>query len=81
MDDAYKGQRAQIILDDEVYQEALENARQRIYREWQTEPSAGSRERLWFQQHALEALTAELKVLVNRGTEARRRKEREEVNA
>lgn len=81
MDDAYKGQRAQIILDDEVFQEAIASARQRIYRVWQAEPGAGARERLWLEQKALDAVRAELREMVNRGVQARRKKEREQVNA
>lgn len=75
MDDAYKGQRAKIILDDEVYQEAQTDEIARIFTEWLREPSEKARNLLWLEARALNRHKEALQRIVDQGAKARRKKE------
>lgn len=57
---------AQKILANEAYQQAVENAKQRLKNEWATNPTPVQREALWHQFQALDAVSRELRAMRDR---------------
>lgn len=78
MDAETKGERARQILENEVYQDAVLSAKQRIKDEWGSEPGAEARERLWHKLKAIDALTTELTIIQGNGAVERDRRARKE---
>lgn len=76
MDPETKGERARQILENEVYQEATQNAKKRIKDEWAMTEDADERERLWHTHRAINAVTRELKALEGAGVKSRHDRER-----
>lgn len=77
-----KGRRAQEILDDDVFKEAQEKARQSLISRWTQELDREKRDRLWHEYQALGATTTALRVFVGDGDVAidrRQKKERSNV--
>lgn len=73
-----KGERARQILENEVYQEAVQGARQRLKDQWSNESSGEARERLWLKLKAIDAVTNELAIIRDRGIVERNKNERKE---
>lgn len=62
-----RGRRAQEILDDEVFREAVQMAEQQIKDEWAREASESRRESLWHQLQGGSPLTRALRTIAGRG--------------
>lgn len=72
-----KGERAREILENEVYQEAVRDAKQRIKDEWSQSKDADAREALWHKLQAIEAVSMELRIIRDRGIVERHKNEQE----
>lgn len=66
-----KGHRAGEILDDPVFQEAVEAAKARVYKAWVKSSSPAEREDLWRQHRMIDALPRELRSIRGDGAVAR----------
>lgn len=73
-----RGRRAQEILDDEVFREALAMADDLITEAWRKETSAANRESLWHQIQGGSPLTRALRTIAGRGTFAAHERQLEE---
>jgi hypothetical protein len=71
-----KGEKAARILDDEVYQEAVQDAVRQITDEWTKASSTTERDALWFEQKAIGRVTKALRIIRDRGIKERKDKER-----
>lgn len=78
MDAETRGERAKVVLENEVYQEAVRDAKQRIKEQWTNEPGAEARERLWHKFKAIDAVTTELAIIRDSGIVERTTRERKE---
>ena len=76
MDAETKGERAKQILENEVYQGAVEGAKQGIKDRWSRESNPDERENLWHRLQAIDAVTNELVKIRDRGTVERTTRER-----
>ena len=75
MDAETKGERAGQILENEVYLEAIEGAKQSIKDEWVRAQGTTEREALWHQYRAIEGVTKQLRIIRDRGILERRQRE------
>lgn len=78
MDAETKGERAAVILESEVYQDAIEGAKQRIKDTWAGAKAEVEREALWHKHQAIDAVTTELRIIRDRGILERTTRERKE---
>lgn len=78
MSEESKGQSAERILTDEVFQEAVEGAKARLKDEWAAAESRDIRESLWHQLKALDAVPRELRSIRDRGVMHRSDREKRE---
>lgn len=62
-----RGQRAAMILGDEVYQDAMELTRRTFYEQWLASSDPSDREAWWAKTHALEAIETELRGIISDG--------------
>lgn len=76
MDTLAKGDRAKAILEDEVFQEAVERAQQRIKDEWGRSPTQQEREALWQRLQAIKAVPEALQILQDDAIMQRNRQEK-----
>lgn len=70
-----RGLRAASILDDDIYQEAIEGARETFYEEWLASSQVAAREAAWAKTHGLEAIERELRGIISDGEVAASRHE------
>lgn len=77
MDAQTKGERAAQILENEVYQEAVAGAKQRIKDEWAAASDPAKRDTLWHKLQAIEAVNRELEVIRGNGVVERERLKKE----
>jgi hypothetical protein len=75
-----KGRRAQEILDDDVFKEAQEHARQGLISRWTQELDREKRDRLWHEYQALGATTTALRVFVGDADVTKARRQKQERN-
>ena len=80
LDAEQKGDRAAQILGSEVYQEAVEGAKQRIKDAWAAKDDAQERDALWHKLQAIEAVNTELRIIRDRGIKARHEREKESTS-
>lgn len=73
-----KAERARQILDNEVFQEAMERAKTKIMDRWTQATSEKEREGLWHRYHALDAVRVALNAIEGDGQMARHKRERQE---
>lgn len=73
-----KAVRVRQILDDSVFQEAVETAREVILSEWRaTDPNDyQTRETLWMRERGIDDILRQLRAILDRGAVAENRKER-----
>ena len=76
MDAETKGERAKQILENEVYQGAVEDAKRGLKDKWGMEPSAEARENLWHRLQAIDTVTEQLKIYHGTGAVERMKRER-----
>ena len=76
MDAETKGERAKQILENEVYQGAVQDAKQGLKDKWAMELKPEAREALWHKLQAIDAVTNQLVVIRDRGTVERTTRER-----
>lgn len=81
MDVETKADRAAQILDNEIFKEAAERAKQRMKDAWANEEDPQKREALWQQYKASEAVTRELTIIRDNGIVARHRHDKEASRA
>lgn len=62
-----EGNVARRILEDDVFQKAVDTADERFVEEWRTAEDVDGRERAHAKQEALQAVVEQLKVIVDRG--------------
>ena len=74
-----KGERAQQIIDNDVYKEAVAGATKRIKDQWAAATNADDRESLWHKLQAIEAVTTELKIIRDCGIVESRKNEQEKT--
>lgn len=77
-EDVIKARRVRAIMDDEVFQEAVERCREVILTKWRaTDPNDyQTRETLWMQERGIDDVLRELRALYDRGAATEQRKER-----
>lgn len=80
MDAEAKADRAKDILESDVFQEAVERAKQKLKDQWAMERNADNREALWQQYNASEAVTIELSIIRDNGIVERSNREKKERN-
>jgi hypothetical protein len=74
MDNGTRAERAKRIQEDQVFQDALEDAAYSIFERWKASDNASEREALWHQYKALDALPEQLRIYVGRGAHEEKRK-------
>lgn len=77
LDAEQKGDRAAEILENEVYNEAVDEARKKIKDDWTKAKAPQERENLWHQYQAIDAVTVALRILRERGIMERDKKNKE----
>lgn len=80
MDAETKADCAAQILESEVYREAVASARQKLKDAWAQARNAETRESLWQQYQASEAVTTELTIIRNHGIVERHKRDNKEKN-
>jgi len=65
MDTRARAARASVILDDEVFKDAVAKIERTLVGEWKISPDAQSRETCWHKINALYAVLEELKAIVD----------------
>lgn len=65
--DIERGRQAARMLDDAVFNGAVEDARQRFYEEWLSAGTPADREAAWAKTHALNAVGDSLRRTVSEG--------------
>lgn len=78
MNDIQAGRQAERMLDDEVFQRAVQRADENYVQEWRESATVDERERAYMKQKVLHDVVKELRGIVNRGTYAEHEKEKEE---
>lgn len=63
----YRSRKAAEILSEEVYTDAVKNAKSRMKDEWATASSPQQREALWHQYQAIEGVSRELRIIRDKG--------------
>lgn len=76
LDDVTKGRRAEKILNDDVFQEAMKNAEESLKDEWKNDTTQQGREACWHKLHALSEVKRALRVFVNHKDYAERQQEK-----
>jgi hypothetical protein len=77
VDPQTKGERAAQILENEVYQEAVAAAKQRLKDVWAMTGEADERDALWHRHKAIDEVTQALLIIRNNGIMDRKRHEKE----
>lgn len=78
MNDIQAGRQAERMLDDEVFQRAVQRADETYVQEWRESNTVEARERAFMKQKVLDDVVKELRGIVNRGTYAEHEKEKSE---
>jgi hypothetical protein len=81
MDVATKADRAAQVLANEVYQEAVAGAKQRLKDSWAAADDPVQRDALWHELKAIDAVTRELTIIRDNGIVARHRHDKEATRA
>lgn len=81
MDAEGRSDRAAQILNDEIFQEAAKNAKEKLKDAWAKAADPLDRESLWHQYKASEAVTRELTIIRDNGIVERNRREKEKDRA
>lgn len=77
MDPETRGERAAQILENEIYQDAVKGATQRIKNAWADTDDPIKRDEFWHQLKAIEAVTRELTIIRDNGIVIRNKREKE----
>lgn len=78
MDVEAKGDRARRILEDDIFKEAVDRAKQSIKDDWSRATTQERREALWHRLQAVKAVPEALEVLKTDGAMHRERRQRRE---